>query len=78
MGKKSMQVLINDSYAEIDLKALKNNFFIVKKLFSKSSSKRNINNKFICSIVKADAYGHGMLRCAEELALAGTDFLGTA
>lgn len=78
MGKKSMQVLINDSYAEIDLKALKNNFFIVKKLFSKGSDKKNINNKFICSIVKADAYGHGMLRCAEELALAGTDFLGTA
>lgn len=83
MDKKSPRLLINDSYAEIDLKALKNNFFIVKKLFSKGSvknvSKKNFsNNKFICSVVKADAYGHGMLRCAEELALAGTDFLGTA
>lgn len=78
MDKKSPPHLINDSYAEIDLKALKNNFFIVKKLFSKSSLKRFPNNKFICSVVKADAYGHGMLECAHELALAGTDFLGTA
>ncbi|MBX7044775.1 MAG: alanine racemase [Ignavibacteria bacterium] len=74
MGKKSSSLLINDSYAEIDLKALKNNFFIIKKLFSKT----NFENNFVCSVVKADAYGHGMLRCAEELALAGTDFLGTA
>jgi alanine racemase len=74
MGKKSSPLLINDSYAEIDLRALKNNFFIIKKLFSKSSFK----NKFISSVVKADSYGHGMLKCAEELALAGTDFLGTA
>jgi alanine racemase len=78
MGKKSTALLINDSYAEIDLKALKNNFFIVKKLFSKGSSKANINNKFICSVVKADSYGHGMLECARELASAGTNFLGTA
>ncbi len=78
MDKKSPPLLINDSYVEIDLKALKNNFFIVKKLFSKGSLKRFSNNKFICSVVKADAYGHGMLECAHELALAGTDFLGTA
>ncbi len=78
MAKKSTPVLINDSYAEIDLKALKNNFFIVKKLFLKGSSKNNSKNKFICSVVKADSYGHGMLECAHQLALAGTDFLGTA
>jgi len=67
--------LINDSIAEIHLKALRNNFKIVKKLFSGSTSS---NKKFISSVVKADAYGHGMLECAKELALAGTDFLGTA
>jgi len=67
--------LINDSIAEIDLKALRNNFKIVKKLLNKGKSS---NNKFISAVVKADAYGHGMLQCGKELVLAGADFLGTA
>jgi len=79
MAEKSSNKLINDSIAEIDLKSLRNNFKIVKKLFLKGSNlKSSSKGKFISSVVKADAYGHGMCDCAIELALAGTDFLGTA
>ncbi|MBK8982548.1 MAG: alanine racemase [Ignavibacteria bacterium] len=32
----------------------------------------------MCSIVKANAYGHGMSEMAETLSRLGTDYLGTA
>jgi alanine racemase len=63
-----------DTYAEIDLQTLKNNFNAIKKF----SNKNSIENVRICSVVKADGYGHGMNEVGKSLAEAGTDYLGAA
>ena len=66
--------MINDTHAEINLRALKKNFDFIKSKANKASK----NNARVCAIVKANAYGHGMLRISEELVRYGTDYLGTA
>ncbi|MCB0726837.1 MAG: alanine racemase [Ignavibacteriae bacterium] len=63
-----------DTYAEINLSALKNNFEVIK---SAVNSKKNGKVK-ICSVVKADGYGHGMNEVGKYLSEAGTDYLATA
>ncbi len=73
MNLKSDEKNFSDTYAEIDLKIFNNNF---KKIKEYARSK-NSDTK-ICSIVKANAYGHGMNVIAEELSRQGTDYLGTA
>ncbi len=55
--------------AEVRLGALYRNFDTLKSLSGPSK---------IMAVVKADAYGHGLLRTAEELALLGADYLGVA
>lgn len=65
---------INDTFAEINLSELKKNYNIIKK----RACKRNKNGVKICSIVKANAYGHGMNETAKALAGYGTEYLGTA
>lgn len=69
-----MKKTINDTYAEINLQVLKKNFKIVKK-YSGLKKKSGVK---ICSIVKANAYGHGMKEVAKALTDCGTDYLGTA
>ena len=58
------------TWAEVDLKAIHNNFKQVKRLTGK--------NVGILSVVKGDAYGHGMVKVAEVLDKAGTNFLGVS
>ena len=53
---------------EIDLKALKSNLRYIKK-------KAGVP---VLAVVKADAYGHGLVRCAQAAVEAGADYLGTA
>ena len=65
---------INDTYAEINLRILNNNFKIIKNFVNGKSG----SVVKICSIVKADAYGHGMKDVGKALANSGTDYLGTA
>ena len=65
---------VNDTFAEINLSELKRNFNIIKKL----AGKRNKNGVKICSIVKANAYGHGMNETGKALAGYGTEYLATA
>jgi len=60
------------TFAEINLQHLKHNFLELK---SKSQSKK------ILAVVKADAYGHGMIECAKSLMSLGTnspDYFGVA
>lgn len=64
----------SDTYAEIDLKTLRKNFQSIKKFVNRDS---NQEIKF-CSIVKANAYGHGMCETGLALSEFGTDYLGTA
>jgi len=52
----------------IDLKALKTNFKYIKE-------KAGVP---VLAVVKADAYGHGLIPCAEAAVEAGADYLGTA
>lgn len=66
--------MLPDTYAEIDLSQLVYNF---KKI--KSNTKRKSKqNPLVCSIVKANAYGHGMSEISKRLAETGTDYFGTA
>lgn len=69
-----MKKIINDTYAEVNLSILRKNFEAVKRYSERNSGK----GKKICSIVKANAYGHGMNEVAKSLLESGTDYLGTA
>lgn len=69
-----MKKNINDTYAEINLSTLRNNYEAVKKYAGINSGGR----MKICSIVKANAYGHGMKEIGRFLSQYGTDYLGTA
>ena len=53
---------------EIDLAALKSNFKYLK-------AKAGVP---VLAVVKADAYGHGLVPCAKAATEAGADYLGTA
>ncbi|MDI1471280.1 MAG: alanine racemase [Thermodesulfovibrio sp.] len=59
--------------AEIDLKALINNFQEIKTLVKRVNS-----NIKIIAIVKADAYGHGAVEISKALENQHVDFLGVA
>ncbi|HMS65027.1 MAG TPA: alanine racemase [Ignavibacteria bacterium] len=72
--KNNKKSLINDTYAEINLNILEKNFRSIKKHVNPDSN----SNVKICSIIKANAYGHGMNETGKALAEYGTDFLGTA
>jgi alanine racemase len=58
------------TWAEIDLNALAANFHIVRERVGK-----NVN---VMAVVKANAYGHGAVRCAKRLAAEGARFFGVA
>lgn len=66
--------MLPDTYAEIDLSQLVYNYNKIK-----SNTKRKSNqNPLVCSIVKANAYGHGMSEISKRLAESGSDYFGTA
>jgi len=56
------------NWAEVSLSALQHNFRCVSKLTSADVT--------ICSVVKCDAYGHGVVRCSQALEQAGAEWLG--
>jgi alanine racemase len=62
--------LLRPTWVEIDLSALEFNFRQIKKLVG-------IKTKVLC-VVKADAYGHGMIEVSKKLAKCGADYLGVA
>lgn len=62
--------LLRPTWVEIDLAALKHNLKQVKRLVGK-------NSKVLC-VVKADAYGHGMIEVSKKLVSCGVDYLGVA
>ena len=58
------------SWAEIDLSALRRNTTAYKRLLARGV-------KMMC-VVKADAYGHGAVRCAKSMLAAGADQFAVA
>ena len=57
------------TYVEVSLKNLRNNYYVIKKIIGKS--------KFL-GVVKANAYGHGLVEISKELEKLSTDYIGTA
>ena len=68
--KNQLKKLYRPTWAKVDLDAIKHNFHALKRF----SDKRT---KILC-VVKADAYGHGMLKVAKLLNREGADFFGVA
>ena len=58
------------TWAEIDLNNLAFNFQSVRKFIGEEPK--------IMAVVKADAYGHGAVRCAQRLEAEGVDWFGVA
>jgi alanine racemase len=58
------------AYLEINLKAFAGNFALIKKRLGKSSH--------LMAVVKANAYGHGLVQIAKAAEKCGADFLGVA
>src|SRR3954453_8403653 len=56
------------NWAEVSLSALQHNFDCLRSLTSSSVT--------LCSVVKCDAYGHGVVRCSQALEQAGAEWLG--
>jgi len=56
--------------AEVSLTALKHNFELIKSCIKKETK--------ICIPVKADAYGHGAVKIAQEVLSLGADYLAVA
>ena len=61
-------ILDGRTWAEISLKALGENFHAVQNHVGKDVT--------ICSVVKADGYGHGAVECARALEAEGSPWLG--
>ena len=60
--------------AEIDLKALQNNIKIIRSM----TETENTENIKLLTIVKANAYGHGIVEISKELEKLNVDALGVA
>jgi alanine racemase len=61
--------MVRPTYAEIDLNAITHNVAAFKKLIAPSR---------LCTVIKADAYGHGDVPVANAALGAGADFLAVA
>ena len=62
------------TWCEIDLKALAHNFEQLQKLATKNMS----HSLGIMPVIKADAYGHGMIQVAECLSECGCKYWGVS
>jgi alanine racemase len=58
------------TWAQIDLDALASNLQVIKSKISPGVK--------VMAVVKADAYGHGAVQCAQRLQVAGADWFGVA
>ncbi|WP_446009637.1 alanine racemase [Candidatus Electrothrix sp.] len=68
-GQESITDLYHRSAAVVDLACISHNLGVVRE---KAPGRK------IIAMVKANAYGHGLVRVAEHLASEGVDYLGTA
>ncbi|MDO4891323.1 MAG: alanine racemase, partial [Coriobacteriaceae bacterium] len=58
------------SWVEINLRAIQQNTLNIKRLLRPDTK--------LMAVVKADAYGHGAVRCAKASLSAGADWLGVS
>lgn len=62
------RVATRPTWAEVSLSALRQNFRVVQKHIGA--------NVTVCAVVKADAYGHGAVECAQALVQEGARWFG--
>ena len=62
-----MDILQKRTWAQIDLDAAAHNFKEIRRYVG--------NQSMVCCVIKADAYGHGAVRMAEEYEALGADWL---
>lgn len=65
-----MTDILKRTWAEINLDAFAYNYQQIRKAIAPSAK--------LCAVIKADAYGHGAVRVAEELQALGTDFFAVS
>lgn len=65
-----MKEILRRTWAEIDLDALARDFAAVRQAASK--------NAMVCCVIKADAYGHGAVRMAQEFEALGADWFAVS
>ena len=70
MTLDNSKIATSRTWAEINLNALENNFYILKNLLAP-------NSKF-AAVCKANAYGHGLVKIAERLQNLGADYICVA
>jgi alanine racemase len=70
MTPRVLKKSFRPTWAEIDLKAIAYNFKVIKKTVGPKVK--------ILTVVKSDAYGHGMLPVAKKLVKLGVNYLGVA
>ena len=61
-----------DSWVEINLGYLEENINNIKKQI------KDVGNKSLMAVIKADGYGHGSLKCAPTLLACGINSFGVA
>ncbi|MGN0478889.1 MAG: alanine racemase [Hominenteromicrobium sp.] len=62
-----MNILQKRTWAEIDLDAAAHNLAVIRRRIGE--------NRLLCCVIKADAYGHGAVRLAKEYEVLGADWL---
>ncbi len=70
MKKIKNEALKPYSWLEIDLSAIESNYKLIKKIVGPTTK--------ILAVVKADAYGHGMVQVARRLSIVKVDYLAIA
>ncbi|MDP3142745.1 MAG: alanine racemase [Candidatus Omnitrophota bacterium] len=70
MKHPNLKEFYRPTWVEIDLSAVEHNFRLIRKIVGPKVK--------ILAVVKADAYGHGMLLVAKRLVKLGVDYLGVA
>ena len=70
LAEAGLPALTRLAWVEIDLEALANNLRLARTLVPQRTR--------LCAVVKADAYGHGLVPAARAFAAAGADLLAVA
>lgn len=67
-GKSEWTQSVGDSWIEVNLDALKNNYFVIRRKIGTTVK--------LLGVVKANAYGHGLVEVSQCLEKMGIDMLG--
>lgn len=78
MRPSALKQPFHSAWAEINLKAIRNNFRVLRALARKQGVSSPSNPLDLLPVIKAEAYGHGMMEVARVLVREGVNFLGVS